>query len=158
VSKKSAAERRQENLRRHESNIETKAAPPRRTWGERLDRIAAWLGRLSRPVRILMAAVLALLITLAAAVLAFGFLFSLNTRQFGSNPSAIILPTIIGLTAIGFISYWIGWRVLVGFDFGEEPLHPGRPAARWLIFVALTVIGTALASLIGVLQAFGPVQ
>lgn len=158
MSKKSAAERRQENLRRHEAKVEAKGAAPRRTWGERLDRIAAWLGHLSRPIRILIAAILALLITLAAAVLTFGFLFSLNARQFGSNPSTIIVPTIIGLTAIGFISYWIGWRVLVGFDFGQEPLHPGRPAARWLIFVALTVIGTALASLIGVLQAFGPVQ
>ena len=116
-----------------------------------VDRLAKWLARRSRVVRLLIAALIAVGLTGVTAILLYGFLIalpqgSLNVGQ--TNPSDFLVIALILVTAAGFVYYWIGWRVLIGFDFGEQPLVPGRPAALWvLVSLAVLVFTLCLAAL-----------
>jgi len=116
-----------------------------------IDRLADWLAARSRPARILIGGGIALAFTIALALTLYGLLFNANPDQltFGpvnaDNLSILLLCFVVGA---GFAFYWVGWRVLIGFDFEQEALRPGRPAALWLIIglavLALTLIGSGL--------------
>jgi hypothetical protein len=36
--------------------------------------------------------------------------------------------------------YWVGWRIMIGFDRGDTVLEPGRAASLWVIFGLLVLI------------------
>jgi hypothetical protein len=122
----------------------------------RLDRLALWLGRQSRAVRIILAGLIAAVTTGAVALLLFGLLLSLPPEKLYLGPitpdniSAVLL---ILLAAVGFLFYWVGWRVLVGFDLDETPTQPGRAGALWLVFGAVMLIGTLVVVLLSAFQA-----
>src|SRR5437868_15234287 len=102
-----------------------------------LDRLAEWLARQSRLVRSIIAGLIALVITGAGAIVLYGFLISLpsGSLNIGSlNPGSILLIGLVALVIVGFVLYWVGWRVLIGFDFSDHPVQPGRPAALWVLF------------------------
>ncbi|HRE47166.1 MAG TPA: hypothetical protein PLD47_05525 [Aggregatilineales bacterium] len=121
--------------------------------------LTVWIARRRRPTRIVLAAVLALVMGFAGAVLVFGILFSIDAERFaGIDPYTLNTVIVLGMIAFGFFCYWIGWRVMVGFDFEETPLQPTRTAALWVLFVAGFAFVVALLSLIAVAVAFSPVQ
>jgi len=51
-----------------------------------------------------------------------------------------ILLAFIVIAGVAF--YWVGWRVLIGFDFEDEPLEPGRPAAWWVLLGIVVLVLT----------------
>jgi hypothetical protein len=101
--------------------------------------------------RLLIAALIAVGLTGVTALLLYGFLIALPPGSLSigqTNPSDFLVVALILVTAAGFVYYWIGWRVLIGFDFGEEPLVPGRPAALWvLVSLAILVFTLCLVAL-----------
>jgi hypothetical protein len=124
-----------------------------------LDRLADWLARQSRLVRSIIAGLIALVVTGAGALLLYGFLISLpsGSLNIGSlKPGDILLIGLIALTVIGFILYWVGWRVLIGFDFSEHPLQPGRPAAVWVMFGLIALIATLILVTVYAITAVAP--
>jgi hypothetical protein len=100
-----------------------------------LDRFADWLNRQARAVRILIAAVLTAGLVLSLAVLMFRVLFNLPPNQFSPETTQNLGTLLIGVFGVGGIGlYWVGWRLLVGFDFGETPLRVGRAGVLWVLF------------------------
>jgi hypothetical protein len=111
-----------------------------------IDRLANWLARRSRFVRLAIAALIAVGLTGVTALLLYGFLIalpqgSLNLGQ--TQPSDFLIIVMILVVVAGVVFYWIGWRVLIGFDFGDRPLVPGRPAALWVL-ISLVVLAFSL--------------
>jgi len=116
---------------------------------------AARLANLSRSVRIVIAALMALIFTAAAALLVYNVLFRIRPDRI-TDTQALLTGTLIGLAAFGFGLYWLGWRLLVGFDFGETPLQPGSAAALYVLLGLLTLIlmvGLAVLAVVEVLLA-----
>lgn len=125
----------------------------------RLDTLAHWLSQRSRLARSMIAGLVALVLTGALGLLIYGLLFSLpvGSLNIGSlKPMDLITVLLIALTVIGLALYWIGWRVLIGFDFGETALKPGRPAAIWVLIGVAVLVVTALIALINTLIALSP--
>ncbi len=124
-----------------------------------VDRLAGWLAHRSRLVRSIIAGLIALVVTGAGAVLLYGFLIALpsGSLNIGSlSPTDILLIGLIFLVVLGFVLYWIGWRVLIGFDFGDRPLEPGRPAALWVLFGVIALALTVILVSIYAITAMGP--
>lgn len=119
-----------------------------------LDRIANWLDGLPRLVRALLSAIVSTFITGAIAVLLFGALLRLSAEQIGSNTLSIVT---FGLLGIGILFYWIGWRVLIGFDMSETPFEVGRAGAWWVIFGFVSFIAVVILGLIWTAEALGPI-
>jgi hypothetical protein len=118
---------------------------PRQVPNPLVDRLAEWLARRSRLTRLLIAALIALILTGALSLFLFGYLFAMptGTLNFGPfNPSNVLTITLLILAVLGIVFYGIGWRVLVGFDLGDETLRPGRPAALWVLFAIIVLLGT----------------
>jgi len=110
-----------------------------------VDRLAEWLARRSRLTRLLIAALIALILTGALSLFLFGYLFAMPSGTFNVgpiNPSSILTITLVALAILGVVFYGIGWRVLVGFDVGDDALRPGRPAALWVLFAIIVLFGT----------------
>jgi hypothetical protein len=124
-----------------------------------LDRLADWLGRQSRLVRSMLAGLVALSITGLVALLFYGFLLSVppGSLNIGPvNPGNVLTIGLIALSVIGFVLYWLGWRVLIGFDYTETPLQPGRPAALWVLLGLLALIVTVVLVVVYVVQVITP--
>ena len=112
----------------------------------RLGALARWLARRSRLVRLLIAGLVALVLTGSLGLFIYSYLFSLSpgSLYIGSlKPLDLVTILLIVLFIFGLAFYWIGWRVLVGFDFGETALEPGRPAAIWVL-VGVAVFAVTL--------------
>ncbi len=131
--------------------VRTQPPAPRRP----IDRLADWLAARSRPTRVLIGAGIALAFTIALAVVLYGLLFSANPDRLTFGPlNADNLPYLLLAFVIGagFAFYWLGWRVLIGFDFEDTPLRPGRPAAIWVMIglsvLVLTLVGGMLTALL----------
>lgn len=85
----------------------------------------------------------------------YGSLFNVAPDRLNFGPvSGTNLPLVmlVVLTIIGLVFYWVGWRVLIGFDSEETPLEPGRPAALWVmlggfVFI-LVIVGAAVSALL----------
>ncbi len=128
-----------------------RATPP-------IDRIGAWLGRQSRLVRTLLSSGVATVLTIALALILFGTLFNtvpdrLTFGPFNANNLPFIL--FVFLVVAGILFYWVGWRVLIGFDFEETALNPGRAGALWVMLGGAVLIAVILlggAALISAVQ------
>lgn len=151
MSKKAAAQRRaKERRKRAQLAAEQERLVQRKP---RLDRLADWLAARPRFLRIGVAALIAIIVTAAAGIFLFSYLFTLDPSRLPPN---ILTLSLVGLTVTGPALYWIGWRVMVGFDFADEPMRPGRPAALWLLFgIGVTFTIVAL-SVFSVIQALMP--
>jgi ethanolamine transporter EutH len=142
MSKKIAsAQRRAKDRRRRTQQDAEEQRREERNRTPRLDRLAAWIGARSRLIRILMSALIAILITAAGGILLFSYLFTLDPSK--------LAPNIFTLTLVG-------WRVMVGFDFGDQPMQPGRSAALWLLFGITVVVVVTIVSILSVIEALGP--
>ena len=110
-------------------------------------------------MRSIIAAIVALILTGALVLFTYGLLLSLKSNDFlvfmSDHPETLTVLLVI-LVIVGMALYWVGWRVLIGFDRGETVLEPGRAAALWVIFgivVLLTVIILAIFTIADALQA-----
>ncbi len=105
------------------------------------ERLIAWIVHQSRLLRIALAALFALALTLLLTPLIDYFylehFFTADTRM---------IPALIS-TAAGLVFYGVGWRLIIGYA-GEQPT--ARPAVLWyvsigvaacVVVVALLVIG-----------------
>src|SRR5258707_470699 len=101
-----------------------------------VDRLATWIGQQSRLKRTLMVGMIALVMTLAIGATVYGFLLGLAPKAVDQllidSPNILTIILFI-LVIIGFGFYWVGWRYMIGFDFEDTVLEPGRGAALWLL-------------------------
>ena len=163
MSKKTLGQRRRENLERQHAN--TLAAPrPTRLRLPRLwpttEGMQGWLARRSRLARIGLAVVVATVLTGAMALLLYGVLFQIAPSQlvFGPVNEQNILAVSVTILAVGGVFiYWVSWRLLVGFDMGDEPLTPGRAAARWVMLGMAVFLISLVAGAVALINALGPV-
>ncbi|MEP7288016.1 MAG: hypothetical protein ABI947_19865 [Chloroflexota bacterium] len=122
----------------------------------RRDAVARWLGRRSRLVRSILAAVIALGFTGVIGLLLYNFLYGLppsNALYPLLDQPDLLVIILIALTCIGFAFYWLGWRLMIGFDFGENSLVPGRAAATWLMVGLAVFVVTLILSAITAVTA-----
>jgi hypothetical protein len=125
-----------------------------------LDNLASWITRRSRRTRIILVSLIAAVVTCALALLLYNIVFSLSLEQlqFGPINADNILSFIsLILILIGIALYWVGWRVMIGFDLGEEPYQPGRAGALWVLFGGIVLVGVIITALLMVAQATAPI-
>ncbi len=107
------------------------------------ERLIDWVVRSSRLLRIALAALFAVALTLVLTPLVdrvyLQYFFDASTR---------IIPALIS-TIAGLIFYGVGWRLIVGY-VGEQPA--ARPAILWYVS-----IGTALCAIVVVLLVIGAI-
>jgi hypothetical protein len=115
-----------------------------------VDALAGWLAGRSRPVRMLLAGVIAALITGVIGLVAFDLVFRLPVAGL---PRDILFYMVLALAVLGMLFYWVGWRVLVGFDFGTERLRPGYAAVIWLLFGLVVLLAATSAGINAVIEA-----
>jgi hypothetical protein len=96
-----------------------------------IDRVIDWILSLPRLVRILIAIVFALCVTLALSPLV-----DLIYSEFFFNPQTIIIPSLVS-ASFGLAMYVMGWRFLVG-TVGEKP--QARLFVLWYIVLGLMAI------------------
>ena len=134
-------------------------SPKARITGPRqnlLDHFAGWLGSKSRLVRSVIAAIIALILTGALVLVSYGILLSLSSKELltflSDHPESLTIILVV-LVIVGMGLYWVGWRVLIGFDRGEAVLEPGRSAAIWVVFGLLVLLMVLIFSIITVADA-----
>ncbi len=118
-----------------------------------LARTVHWLSKRARRTRILLAALTALIITTVIALILFNLFFRTRPDQINIGLANALL---IGVALLGLALYWVGWRLLVGFDFAESPLQIGKAAALYVLVGALigsTVLIWALFAIAEALSA-----
>ena len=101
-----------------------------------IDRFGAWLGRRSRAARSVIAIVIAMILSIGLTLALYGALLNADPNRLKFGPlNADNLPFVLVVFVViaGGAFYWVGWRVLIGFDFEDEALEPGRPAALWVL-------------------------
>ena len=111
-----------------------------------IDNLAGWLARQSRLIRSLIAAVIALVLAGVVALIIYGLVLEISPGSytyFTLNRFNILTGLFGFCVVLGLVFYWVGWRLMIGFGFGEASLEPGRPAALWVIF-GLVVLITSL--------------
>ena len=91
-------------------------------------RLVAWIVRLPRLSRIVIAALFALALTLAITPVIDGFYL-----DHFYNASTAMLPALVS-TGLGLVFYVIGWRLIIGYA-GEYP--PARPAIFWYLSIGV---------------------
>lgn len=115
-----------------------------------LARIATWLAKRSRPLRIVLAALAALILTAVLALLLFNQFFRVRPDQIDVTLANALL---LGTAIVGMAFYWLGWRLMVGFEFSETPLQIGRAAALYVLFSALIALSALIWSLLALAEA-----
>ena len=101
-----------------------------------IDRFAGWLARRSRGVRLLIAGLIAVEFPGTAGLLLYGLLLTLPTGTLNVGPftaADYLTCTLVALLILGITFYWIGWRLLVGFNWSDSVFKLGRPAALWVV-------------------------
>ena len=129
-----------------QKRVSAKAAPQ----VDLLTRLAQWLGRRSRALRIVLAALAALILTAVIALLLFSLFFRTRPDQIDV---ALANALLLGTAIIGMAFYWLGWRLMVGFEFSETPLQIGKAAALYMLFSALIALGALIWSLVSLAEA-----
>lgn len=158
MTKRSAIARRQENQRRQTVKRHPASAGVRRK--SALDQLSDWLARRSRPIRALLAALVAAAIIVSLTIVVSTLLLSIDPRKIRLGPinaDNISTVLLLFLAILGIVLYWVGWRVFIGFDFSEIPMRPGRAASLWLLFGIAMLIGTVIVAIISTLQATAPI-
>lgn len=115
-----------------------------------LSRFAHWLDRRSRSTRILIAALAALSLTAVIVLLLFNSFFRIRPAELDVTLANALL---LGTAIFGLALYWLGWRLLVGFDFGESPLHVGKAGALYVLLGALIGVVALIWSLLSLAEA-----
>jgi hypothetical protein len=108
-----------------------------------IDRFGVWLGQRSRLVRSLIAIGVAMTLSIGITLALYAALLNANPSRLTLGPlSADSVPLILLVFVViaGMAFYWVGWRVLIGFDFEDESLEPGRPAAWWVLIGAAAFV------------------
>ncbi|PJF36812.1 MAG: hypothetical protein CUN49_03435 [Candidatus Thermofonsia Clade 1 bacterium] len=117
---------------------------------DRLMRFALWLGKRRRTTRIALASLNALILTAVIALALFNSFFRIRADQINL---AVANALLFGTAILGLALYWLGWRLLVGFDFGERPLQVGKAGALYVLLSALIGIGALIWSLLALAEA-----
>jgi hypothetical protein len=111
-----------------------------------IDRLGGWLSRQPRLLRSFLAGFVAISLAGTIALLEYSYLLTVppSNPLFSvmDDPNLLLINLII-LTVLGIALYWIGWRLMIGFDLGNTPFHPGRSAAIWLVVGLLVFLTTA---------------
>jgi len=100
------------------------------------DRLAGRIQRWRRPTRIALASFLALVLV---TVVSF-FVDRLLLQQVYDEELSVWVPTLI-IAGVGIGAYWLGWRLLVGFDWDEE--RPWQASRASALYVVLGLAGVA---------------
>src|SRR5450432_314453 len=106
-------------------------------------RFGNWLGHRSRLVRSIIAAFVALDLTCALVLMVYAFVLNIGPQSLSFYLSEHLELLYVGLVIfiiIGFGFYWVGWRLLFGFDFGDEVVEPGQGAGLWVMFALFVLI------------------
>ena len=118
-----------------------------------IDRLAGWLAARSRLVRVLLALFISGALTISLTIFLFGLLTGTDPNRLPGGGNSFVIILLIVAFGSGVAFYWVGWRVLVGFDFEDKPLRPGRAAAWWLIISLIILILTTFGALSSALTA-----
>jgi hypothetical protein len=115
---------------------------PAGTQGSLIDRWVEDIGQLPRLVRAILAAITATAITVLIGLL----IYSIADRVDAPEILQLAPVLLISLAGAGLALYWVGWRVLIGFDFEEAPLKPTLAALIWAVLgLVLLVIEIGVA-------------
>jgi hypothetical protein len=101
------------------------------------DRLAMRIQRWRRPTRIALSSFLALVLV---TVVSF-FVDRLLLQQVYDEELSVWVPTLI-IAGVGVGAYWLGWRLLVGFDWYEE--RPWQASRASALYVVVGLVGVAL--------------
>src|SRR5690349_14971974 len=127
--------------KRRRTNFPIRTAKPQETPREPLiDRASNWLGSWPRVLRMLLNLVISAGLTGVVGLGLFSLLYLLPPDSLPLNTTTLVL---IGLSILGIVLYWVGWRVLIGFNWEATPHRPGRAALIWVLFSLLVFIATA---------------
>jgi len=151
------AKRRSNTVSNFQRQRQTEAALAARV--HPLDRAAGWIGRRSRFVRTLICGWIALIFTVGTALILYRALYRTDPRKLTSGVLTLAnLPwfVFIFLAVLGYAFYWAGWRVLIGFDFDDHPLQPGRAAAVWVLFGAVLTVMFVMGVVYSAVDALQP--
>jgi hypothetical protein len=125
-----------------------------------LDTLATRLNGMPRLVRMLISGLIAALVTGVVGVTLFSGLFQIppeRLRFWFITPDNVGTVLLTVLCVVGFFLYWVGWRVLLGFDFGDDPFTVTRAGALWVVFGVLVFVAALAWSIVSTLIATGPV-
>ena len=114
-----------------------------------LFRAGDWLGRRSRLQRAFIAGLIAISITVAVALI----LYSIADNYTAIDLTQAASLALIVLTIFGFILYWVGWNVLIGF--GDTVMNPGPAAVIWVSMGLLVILVEIIVAAILAIQALG---
>jgi hypothetical protein len=114
------------------------------------DRMATWLGNWPRVLRVLLNLVISAGLTGVVGLGLFDLLYRLPPDRLPMNTTTLVL---IGLSVLGLVLYWVGWRVLIGFNWEGTAHQPGRAALIWVLFSLVVFIATIAISIASVIEA-----
>ena len=110
--------------------------------------------------RVILAVIVATVLTGAIALLLYGVLFQIPPSQlvFGPvNEQNIFVVSVTVLVVAGLFMYWVSWRLLVGFDLGSRATYARSAAARWVLLGLAVLLVTFIAGAVALITALGPV-
>lgn len=132
------AYKRKRQRRRTRASVNDKNLAIEQFWGIN---IVSWVLSLYRVLRILLAGLFSLMMTLVT-----GLMFYLIDERFlisidGDITTEMIIPVVVAMI-VGFIMYLVGWWLIVGFR-GEQVTV--RKGVLWYLGIGiLTLIGTLI--------------
>lgn len=138
--------------KRRRTNFPIRTANPQSPPREPItDRVADWFGRWPRLLRMLLNLIISAGLTGVVGLGLFSLLYRLPPDSLPTNITTLVL---IGLSILGMILYWVGWRVLIGFNWdAANPHRPGCAALLWVLFALLVFVGTAAIAIASAVEA-----
>jgi hypothetical protein len=137
--------------KRRRTNFPIRTAKPQPPPREPIiDQAANWLGNWPHALRVVLNLVISAGLTGVVGVGLFSLLFRLPPESLPLNTTTLVL---IGLSVIGIVLYWVGWRVLIGFNWEATPHRPGRAAIVWILFSLFVFIATAAIAIAAAIDA-----
>ncbi|MBX3084080.1 MAG: hypothetical protein KF716_20770 [Anaerolineae bacterium] len=137
--------------KRRRTNFPIRTAKPQPPPREPIiDRLANWLGRWPRLLRMLLNLIIAAGLTGVIGLGVFSLLYRLPPDRLPLNTTSLVL---LALSVVGIVLYWVGWRVLIGFNWEATPHQPGRAALLWVLFALLVFIATAALAIASAIDA-----
>jgi len=112
-----------------------------------MDRLILLMSRWSRATRIALATLITILTT--GLVMGIVALFLPDGFYEDTGQSQLLL---VALVVVGFITYGIGWQVLVGFD--DAPWQASRRAAQYVLWGVAVLIASILGIIAGLFYGY----